>query len=86
MQLCWASGSRRLPEEHHEPGRHREDWRTVLHEATGDDLSTRAMAEYFGRWMGWLEEQNRGRVVGCGSRRRPARAAARRRRASPATE
>jgi peptidyl-dipeptidase A len=62
-----------------------EDWRTVLHEATGDDLSTRAMAEYFRPLMGWLEEQNRGRVVGWQQATSGA-SGARRRRASPATE
>ena len=41
-----------------------EDWRKVLREATGEDISTRAMAEYFAPLMGWLEEQNRGRETG----------------------
>ena len=40
------------------------DWRTVLREATGEELSTRAMVEYFKPLMVWLEKQNRGRQVG----------------------
>ena len=41
-----------------------EDWRTVLREATGEELSTRAMIEYFAPLQHWLEEQNRGRPIG----------------------
>ncbi len=41
-----------------------EDWRKVLKEATGEDLSTRAMVDYFQPLMGWLEEQNKGRKIG----------------------
>jgi len=41
-----------------------EDWRKVLREATGEDLSTRAMVEYFKPLMAWLEEQNKGRKIG----------------------
>ena len=41
-----------------------EDWRKVLRDATGEDLSTRAMAEYFKPLMSWLEEQNKGRQIG----------------------
>jgi peptidyl-dipeptidase A len=41
-----------------------EDWRKVLREATGEDLSTRAMVDYFKPLMIWLEEQNRGRTIG----------------------
>ena len=41
-----------------------EDWRKVLKEATGEDLSTRAMVEYFQPLMAWLEEQNKGRKIG----------------------
>jgi peptidyl-dipeptidase A len=41
-----------------------EDWRRVLREATGEDLSTRAMVEYFRPLMAWLQEQNRGRQIG----------------------
>jgi peptidyl-dipeptidase A len=40
------------------------DWRQVLREATGEDLSTRAMVEYFRPLQAWLERQNRGRAVG----------------------
>jgi peptidyl-dipeptidase A len=40
------------------------DWRQLLRETTGEDLSTRAMAEYFQPLMGWLAEQNRGRKIG----------------------
>ncbi len=41
-----------------------EDWRKVLKDATGEELSTRAMVEYFQPLMKWLEEQNRGRPIG----------------------
>ncbi len=41
-----------------------EDWRAVLREATGEELSTRAMVEYFAPLQRWLEEQNRGREIG----------------------
>lgn len=41
-----------------------EDWRKVLREATGEDLSTRAMVEYFKPLMAWLEVQNKGRKIG----------------------
>jgi len=40
------------------------DWRTVLRDATGEELSTRAMVEYYKPLMVWLEKQNRGRQVG----------------------
>jgi peptidyl-dipeptidase A len=40
------------------------DWRQVLREATGEELSTRAMVAYFAPLMTWLERQNRGRVIG----------------------
>jgi peptidyl-dipeptidase A len=40
-----------------------EDWRKVLRCATGEDLSTRAMVEYFKPLMTWLKEQNRGRQI-----------------------
>jgi peptidyl-dipeptidase A len=36
----------------------------VLKEATGEDISTRAIAEYFKPVMAWLEEQNKGRQIG----------------------
>jgi peptidyl-dipeptidase A len=41
-----------------------EDWRKVLKEATGEDISTRAMMDYFRPLMTWLEEQNKGRQIG----------------------
>jgi len=40
------------------------DWRRVLRDATGEDLSTRAMVEYFRPLEQWLEKQNRGREIG----------------------
>lgn len=41
-----------------------EDWRKVIKEATGEDLSTRAMVEYYAPLMKWLQEQNKGRQIG----------------------
>ena len=41
-----------------------QDWRTVLREATGEELSTRAMVEYFEPLQRWLEAHNRGRQIG----------------------
>jgi peptidyl-dipeptidase A len=41
-----------------------EDWRKVLKEATGEELSTRAMVEYYAPLMKWLQEQNKGRPIG----------------------
>ena len=41
-----------------------EDWRKVLREATGEDLSTRAILEYYAPLLHWLEEQNKGRPIG----------------------
>lgn len=41
-----------------------EDWRKLLREKTGEDLSTRAMVEYFKPLENWLEEQNKGRQIG----------------------
>ena len=41
-----------------------EDWRKVLRDATGENLSTRAMVEYYKPLMAWLQEQNRGRQIG----------------------
>ena len=37
------------------------DWRTLLKEKTGEDLSARAMLDYFQPLMKWLQEQNSGR-------------------------
>jgi peptidyl-dipeptidase A len=36
----------------------------VLKEATGEEISTRAMVDYFQPLMSWLEEQNKGRKIG----------------------
>ena len=41
-----------------------EDWREVLREATGEDLSTRAMVAYFQPLLTWLQTQNQGRAIG----------------------
>ena len=41
-----------------------EDWRKVMREATGEDLSTVAMVKYFMPLMAWLKEQNQGRQIG----------------------
>ena len=41
-----------------------EDWRKVLRDATGEDLSTRAMVEYFQPLMAWLKKENQGREIG----------------------
>lgn len=41
-----------------------QDWRQVLRDATGEDLSTRAMVAYFKPLQSWLEEQNKGRPIG----------------------
>jgi peptidyl-dipeptidase A len=35
-----------------------------LREATGEDISTRAMMQYFNPLMSWLEEQNKGGQIG----------------------
>lgn len=37
------------------------DWRAMLKEKTGEDLSAKAMLSYFEPLMKWLQEQNRGR-------------------------
>ncbi len=37
------------------------DWRTLLKEKTGEDMSARAMLAYFQPLLEWLQEQNRGR-------------------------
>lgn len=37
------------------------DWRELLRETTGEDLSNRAMLDYFAPLMDWLKEQNAGR-------------------------
>jgi len=37
------------------------DWRKVIRDATGEDLSTRAMLEYYAPLQSWLEKENAGR-------------------------
>lgn len=41
-----------------------EDWRQVLRDATGEELSTGAMVEYYAPLLAWLREQNKGREIG----------------------
>ncbi len=41
-----------------------EDWRQLLRRTTGEDLSTRAMLDYFRPLEAWLEERNRGKECG----------------------
>jgi peptidyl-dipeptidase A len=41
-----------------------EDWRSILREATGEELSTRAMVEYYRPLLAWLQQQNQGRKIG----------------------
>jgi peptidyl-dipeptidase A len=41
-----------------------EDWRKVLKDATGEELSTRAMVEYYQPLYEWLQKQNAGRPIG----------------------
>ena len=38
-----------------------QDWRKLLKDKTGEELSARAMLDYFSPLMGWLKEQNKGR-------------------------
>lgn len=40
------------------------DWRQVIKEKTGEDLSSRAMVAYFQPLMEYLQQQNRGRQIG----------------------
>jgi peptidyl-dipeptidase A len=40
------------------------DWSVVMRQATGDDLSSEALLEYFAPLQEWLEVQNAGRQVG----------------------
>lgn len=37
------------------------DWRTLLKEKTGSDLTAKPMLDYFSPLMSWLQEQNKGR-------------------------
>jgi peptidyl-dipeptidase A len=39
------------------------DWRAVLRDATGSDLSAKPMLEYFAPLMEWLLQQNEGRTA-----------------------
>ncbi len=39
------------------------DWRTMLREKTGSDLSAKPMLEYFAPLMVWLKQQNEGRAA-----------------------
>jgi peptidyl-dipeptidase A len=41
-----------------------EDWRVVLRQATGQDLSTKPMMEYFAPLYRWLQKQNKGKQKG----------------------
>lgn len=40
------------------------DWREVLREATGEEVSTKAMLDYFEPLVEYLREQNAGRTIG----------------------
>ena len=40
------------------------DWSLVMRQATGEDLGSEALLEYFAPLQKWLEKQNEGRVVG----------------------
>lgn len=40
------------------------DWREVLRERTGSEVSTTAMLEYFEPLVAYLEEENEGRQIG----------------------
>jgi peptidyl-dipeptidase A len=40
------------------------DWRVVMQQATGEDISSAALLEYFDPLMVWLQQQNEGREVG----------------------
>jgi peptidyl-dipeptidase A len=40
------------------------DWRELIREATGEDISGKAMLEYYAPLTKWLEAQNKGREVG----------------------
>jgi peptidyl-dipeptidase A len=46
-----------------QPGATR-DWRQLIREATGEELSAQAMLEYFEPLLEWLKKQNAGRPVG----------------------
>jgi len=40
------------------------DWNVVLREATGEELSARAMVDYFAPLSEWLNKENQGHPVG----------------------
>lgn len=40
------------------------DWRQLIREATGEDLSAKALLEFYAPVMSYLQEQNKGRQVG----------------------
>lgn len=40
------------------------DWKTVMRQATGEDLSSTALLEYYDPLLAWLQQQNEGREVG----------------------
>ena len=40
------------------------DWRVIMQQATGENLSSAALLEYYDPLMVWLQKQNEGRVVG----------------------
>ena len=40
------------------------DWRQLIREATGEELSAKGMLEYYQPLMKYLQEQNKGRQVG----------------------
>jgi len=40
------------------------DWRQLIHEATGEDLSAAAMVEYYSPLLRYLEQENKGREIG----------------------
>jgi peptidyl-dipeptidase A len=41
-----------------------QDWRKLLRDATGEEISAKPMLEYFAPIMAWLQKENRGREVG----------------------
>ncbi|HVK57898.1 MAG TPA: M2 family metallopeptidase [Candidatus Kapabacteria bacterium] len=41
-----------------------QDWRKLLREATGEEISAKPMLEYFAPVKAWLEKENAGRTIG----------------------
>jgi peptidyl-dipeptidase A len=41
-----------------------EDWRKLLHEATGEEISARPMLDYSAPLVTWLQKENQGRELG----------------------